>query len=49
MEKVTEIVLLSGATVALIDALFSKQEKRNFSFTIAFVLFVLLIVAIKIF
>ena len=52
MARITEIILLVGASVSLLDALLSdwekKKEKRNFSFTISFVLFVLLIIAIKI-
>lgn len=52
MAKITEIILLVGASVSLLDALLSdwekKKEKRNFSFTISFVLFVLLIITIKI-
>ncbi len=52
MARITEIILLFGASVSLLDALLSdwekKKEKRNFSFTISFVLFVLLIITIKI-
>ena len=52
MPEITEIVLLAGATVALLDALCAgsktRKEEKNFSFTISFVLFVLLIIAIKI-
>lgn len=52
MARITEIILLVGASVSLLDALFINQKKdremKNSSFTISFVLFVLLIITIKI-
>lgn len=52
MARITEIILLVGASVSLLDALLINQKKdreiKNSSFTISFVLFVLLIITIKI-